>query len=84
LLVVRYALLGALLAVGGIAAQIVAHRHRPGLTSGAAPSGYTFGFERVSVGWSSTAYDLVRVGGWALLIFGAITVAFALIREIRR
>jgi hypothetical protein len=71
------ALLGALLIVAGIAAQIVAARHRPEYVTG----GFSFGRW---TGWSSTAYDLVRIGGWALLVFGAVIVAFALIREFRR
>jgi hypothetical protein len=31
-----------------------------------------------------TTYDVVRIGGWALLIFGAVTVAFALVRKVKR
>jgi hypothetical protein len=30
------------------------------------------------------AYGLVRIGGWALMVFGAVIVAFALVREFRR
>jgi hypothetical protein len=71
----RSALLGALLMVAGVAAQIVARRHRPIPGSDA-----TFG---AASGWPTT-YDLMRIGGWALLIFGAVTVAFALARETRR
>lgn len=66
--------------VGGIAAQIVAQSHRPQYST-VAGFGGSLG---TWTGWSSTAYDLVRIGGWALLIFGAVTVALALIREIRR
>ena len=29
-------------------------------------------------------YDLVRIGGWALLIFGAVIVAFAVVRDLKR
>ena len=70
----RRGLLGALLIVGGIAALIEASRHRPIPT----------GFGDTTSGWPATTYDLVRIGGWALLIFGAVIVAFALVRETRR
>jgi hypothetical protein len=82
----RYALLGALLVVGGVVAQIVAARNHPSDSSGA----YVPGLGRTGFGagtrygWSPTAYDLVRIGGWALLIFGVVIVAFALMREVRR
>ena len=75
----RYALLGALLMVCGIAARIEAARHlcaygpKAGVLTGACV-----------VGWSPTTYDLVRIGGWALLIFGAVIVVFALVRELKR
>lgn len=34
-------------------------------------------------GWSPTAYDIVSVAAWALLIVGIVVAAFALAREIR-
>jgi len=85
---VRYALLGALLAAGGVAALIVAGQHHPGVTSGGVVipgtnQGTGFG-PPVRYGWPTTTYDLVRIGGWALLIFGAVIVLFALVRETRR
>jgi hypothetical protein len=30
--------------------------------------------------WSQTAYDLARIGGWALVILGAATLIVGLIR----
>jgi hypothetical protein len=73
----RYGLLGALFVVGGIAALIEASRHRSRtLNSQFLLSAHT--------GWAATTYDLVRIGGWALVIFGAVIVAFALVREARR
>jgi hypothetical protein len=84
---VRYALLGALFMVGGIAAQIVASRHMPttrfvGPTAAAGGRACFNPCSQITVG--QTTYDLVRIGGWALLIFGAVIVAFALVREVRR
>ena len=40
-------------------------------------------YYHVHVGWSQTLYDLARIGGWALLVFGALIIAIALIREFR-
>jgi hypothetical protein len=34
-------------------------------------------------GWSPTAYDIVSVVAWTLLIVGIVVVAFAFAREIR-
>jgi len=78
----RYALLGALLVVGGIAALIEASTHRPQYSAGVPGSGgFGAGFR---TGWPTTTYDLVRIGGWALLVFGVVIVAFSLVREVRR
>ena len=66
--------------VAGIAVMIVAHEHAPAPCNG----GYVVGAGAVCMtGWPQTVYDLVRIGGWALLIFGVIVVALALIREIK-
>jgi hypothetical protein len=83
---VRYALLGALLIVGGIAAQIEAARHRPSIGSGPGRDvdGLVFSGPSFHLGWSSTAYDAVRICGWPLIIFGAVIIVFALVRELRR
>ena len=72
---IAFAFFGALLVVGGIAALIEANQHHPVTAS-------VYSFTR-SFGWSENAYSLVRIGGWALLIFGALIVAIALIREFR-
>jgi hypothetical protein len=65
--------------VGGIAARIEAARHHPvpGCSDCSGPA-------QPATGWSATAYDIVRIGGWALLVFGAVIVVFALVREFRR
>ena len=66
--------------VAGIAAFIVAHRHVP--VPARLPSGA--GLVSPASGWSPTAYDLVRIGAWALVIFGAVTVVVGLIQyEVR-
>lgn len=80
----RYALLGALLMVGGIAARIEAARHQPGTTGGGTAANPFSGGPSISYGWPATTYDLVRIGGWALLIFGAVIVLFTLVRELKR
>ena len=66
---------GAILIIGGIAAFIEAHRHIP--SPGRHPE---FGIVTPPSGLSTTAYDLLRLGGWALVIFGAVSVILALIR----
>jgi hypothetical protein len=67
--------------VAGITGGILAHEHHVGRVVRAPGSGVPTGV--VYTGWSTTAYDVVRIGSWALLIFGAIIVAFALVREFR-
>jgi hypothetical protein len=37
-----------------------------------------------ALGFSTTTYDLVRISSWALIVFGAVIVAFALVRELRQ
>jgi hypothetical protein len=80
---VRYAVLGALLMVRGIAALIEAARHHPVAGNSGFGSGYLLPVHPAS-GWNTTTYDLVRIGGWALLIFGVVIVALALAREVKR
>ncbi len=74
------ALLGAVLVVAGIAGQIEASRHKP-VPAAFQIEGTSLTF---AAGWSPTAYDLVRIGAWALLVVGVVVVAFALVRELRR
>jgi hypothetical protein len=75
---------GAVLVVAGIAAFIEAHSHRPGM-------GQIFreipneGFRGqvavpVHTGLSQTPYDLLRIGAWALVIFGALLIVIGFIR----
>jgi hypothetical protein len=71
------AFFGAALMVAGVAARIIAGRHRPHATS-------RFLLDSPPAGWPATTYDVVRVASFALLIFGAVIVALALIRELRR
>jgi hypothetical protein len=71
-------IVGAAFLIGGVAALIEAHSHRPiplGNPFGGGSGDGSFGFS----GWSQTAYDLVRIGGFALLIIGAILVIVGLI-----
>jgi hypothetical protein len=66
---------GVILILGGIAAFIEAHRHIP------VPARHPeVGLISPASGLSPTAYDLLRLGGWALVILGAVTVALGLIR----
>jgi hypothetical protein len=74
----RRAFVGAAMVVAGIAALIVAHTHRPGPLAAlgrefAGPN--VLGRLTLRGGpseWSQTAYDLVRIGGWGLIVFGAV------------
>jgi hypothetical protein len=69
---------GAVLVIAGIAAFIEAHSHAPrpekvcGLAEGCVSS--------AASGLSQTAYDLLRIGGWALVIIGGLLVVTGLIR----
>jgi hypothetical protein len=76
---------GAVMVIAGIAALIVAGSHHPE----AHHPPVDFGGKNVlgililtrpGSGWSQTAYDLVRIGGWALLILGGVTAIVGLIR----
>lgn len=90
----KTALVGALLIVGGIASQIIAARHLPGTkfiptnpaTDAVCAPGITSCADGhyAAVGLSTTIYDAVRISGWALIVFGAVIVAFALVREFGR
>jgi hypothetical protein len=80
----RYALLGALLVVAGIAAQIEAARHHPLVTNSEGQIVGDVSLKTIHLAWSPTAFHLARIGGWALLTFGAVIVVFALVHELRR
>ncbi len=69
---------GAALVIAGIAAFIEAHSHRPPKGGEWVPSlgGRTW--------WlSQTAYDLLRIGGAALILVGALLIIVGLIRYVR-
>jgi hypothetical protein len=76
---------GAVLVVLGIAAFIEASSHKPEVRH-ALPRfsrGQVLGYLTLtgpSRGRSQTAYDLLRIGGWALVIVGGLLVITGLIR----
>ena len=82
---------GAIMVVAGIAAFIEAHSHHPvaEVTLSSVPriaraesaAGVT---PRPPSGWSTTTYDVVRIGGWALVIVGVLLVMVGLIAYARR
>jgi hypothetical protein len=67
---------GAALVVAGIAALIEAHTHHPLRCPGCVPSPFA---SSEPSRLSTTAYDLLRIGGWAVVIFGALLVIIGLI-----
>jgi uncharacterized membrane protein HdeD (DUF308 family) len=76
---------GAILVIAGIAALIEAYSHKPAMAP-AFPRIYTSagGTDEITVavpsgGLSQTAYDLLRIGAWALVILGAVTLVLGLI-----
>jgi hypothetical protein len=73
---------GAVLVVAGIAAFIEAHRHQPVIAvSEVRAARMTLrGETPPESGLSHTAYDLLRIGGWALVIFGGALLVMGLIR----
>jgi len=78
---------GAALVIAGIAAFIEAHSHAPAVESrclhpseeGECRLGPGSHYE-VHLGLSQTAYDLLRIGAWALVILGVLTVVLGVIR----
>jgi hypothetical protein len=80
---------GAILIIAGIVALIEARshhpepRHAPLHLSGENVLG-TLTLTSNRSAWSQTAYDLVRIGGWALLILGLAAVVIVLIRYAQR
>jgi uncharacterized membrane protein HdeD (DUF308 family) len=70
---------GAIMVIAGIAAFIEAHSHRP---IAGRPAGFWNrpGEAEPASGLSPDAYDLLRIGAWALVILGALTVALGLLR----
>jgi hypothetical protein len=80
----RQVLGGAVLVIAGIAAFIEASSHKP--EAHALPRfsrGQVLGYLTLtgpSRGLSQTAYDLLRIGAWALVIVGGLLVVMGLIR----
>ncbi len=66
---------GAIPIIVGVAAFVEAHRHVP--IPARQPG---IGLVTPASGLSPTAYDLLRIGGWALVILGILTVVLGLIR----
>jgi hypothetical protein len=78
---VRIAPLSAfVLILGGIAAQVEASSHAPF----DAPRSWAPPGTIPHLGWSTTAYDAVRAGGWAMIILGLIIVAVVWVRDRKR
>lgn len=78
---------GAVLVVAGIAAFIEAHSHMPvpaeavvegNVYQAPGPAG-SASHSLASTGLSQTAYDLLRIGAWALVILGGLLVVVGLI-----
>ena len=83
---------GAVLIVAGIAGFIEAHSHRP------VPAVVTRAralrerrldeigvpFHKAMSGLSQTAYDLLRIGAWALLVIGVLLSLVGLVAYMRR
>jgi hypothetical protein len=69
--------LGATLAVAGIAGFIAAGAHHPLRCPGCVPPPFS---SSEPSRLSTTAYDLLRIGSWALVIFGALLVLIGLMR----
>jgi hypothetical protein len=76
---------GAALVIAGIAAFIEAHSNAPETESRCSVETHFRGcpLDRlyvVHVGLSRTAYDLLRIGGWALVIVGGALMVMGFIR----
>jgi hypothetical protein len=81
---------GAIAVIAGIAAFIEAHSNHPVAAYTPAPRSALQAREELAgiiargatpaSGLSPTAYDLLRIGAWALVILGALTVVLGLIR----
>jgi hypothetical protein len=64
---------GAALVIAGIAGFIVSSSNKPVLYRPCEPD----------CGWSHSAFDIVRIGAWALVIVGALLVLVGLIAYAR-
>jgi hypothetical protein len=76
---------GAIMAIAGVAALIEASSHHTG-----APEfdpravGGKVAVTESAAGLSRDAYDLLRIGAWALVILGAVTVVIGVVQMVRR
>ena len=66
--------------MAGIATLVEAHSHRPAWTAKYSRAG----FLEPASGLPRTAYDLLRIGGWVVIIVGALLVITGLITYTRR
>jgi hypothetical protein len=78
----RQVFIGAALVIAGIAAFIEAGRNPPELRDRCSTGGKAClaeNFSEVHIGLSNTAYDLLRIGAWGLVIVGVLLVITGLI-----
>lgn len=80
----------AVVIVAGIAALVEATDHRPhsphasyGLGGGLGTGLGDPGYSTTSSGLSHTAYDLLQIGGWALIVIGLLLAVAGLLRSQR-
>lgn len=73
---------GAILVIAGIVAFVEADRHHPARALNVHGAHVLGRITLTGPGseWSQTAYDLVRIGAWTLVISGGLTVIAGLIR----
>ena len=71
---------GAVLVIAGIAAFIEAHSHHTTVHSTRRTWTASIISEHRASGLSQTAYDLLRIGAWALVIIGGLLIVTGLIR----
>jgi hypothetical protein len=76
------AYIGAIMLIGGIAAFIEAHANHP-VPAFTPPAEFRWGRPDMepspASGLPPTAYDLLRIGAWALVILGGLTIAFGVV-----
>ena len=70
---------GVLMGIAGIAALVEAYSHRPVWTAKYSREG----FLEPASGLPQIAYDMLRIGGWALLIVGVLLVIIGLVAYAR-
>lgn len=75
----RHAFAGATLVIGGIAAFIETHSHAPEYTCGTRSCEEDAAQHLVHGHLQQSTYDLLRIGAWALVIFGTLLIIMGLI-----